>query len=183
MMKWMVRLLPLCTLILVFFLASCSGEENPEYPEYSGIFHNENLGVQLSVGMTKDEVDALLTPTGNEMPEKPEEVCKSWPVVYGESEDRIHVMYNWETDIADQISIEGVDGSETSNWTLDERISLGSTKEDIEKTYGTCSQGSDDSLSYNYDSAGKKTHGENTAVILNFCLDSEGRVFNVLAIQ
>ena len=150
MMKWMVRLLPLCTLILVFFLASCSGEENPEYPEYSGIFHNENLGVQLSVGMTKDEVDALLTPTGNEMPEKPEEVCKSWPVVYGESEDR---------------------------------ISLGSTKEDIEKTYGTCSQGSDDSLSYNYDSAGKKTHGENTAVILNFCLDSEGRVFNVLAIQ
>ena len=126
---------------------------------------------------------ALLTPTGNEMPQKPEEACQAWSASYGEQEDCIQIMYNWKTDIVDQISIEGEDGSETSNWALDERISLGSTKEDIEKTYGTCSQESDDSLSYNYDSAGKKTHGENTAVILNFCLDSEGRVFNVLAIQ
>lgn len=157
--------------------------KNPEYPEYSGVFHNKNLGVRISVGMTKDEVDALLTPTGNEMPQKPEEACQAWSASYGEQEDCIQIMYNWKTNIVDQISIEGEDGSETSNWALDERISLGSTKEDIEKTYGTCSQESDDSLSYNYDSAGKKTHGENTAVILNFCLDSEGRVFNVLAIQ
>ena len=183
MMRWMARLFSVGILILVSFLVSCSGEKNPEYPEYSGVFHNKNLGVRISVGMTKDEVDALLTPTGNEMPPKPEEACQAWSASYGEQEDCIQIMYNWKTDIVDQISIEGEDGSETSNWALDERISLGSTKEDIEKTYGTCSQESDDSLSYNYDSAGKKTHGENTAVILNFCLDSEGRVFNVLAIQ
>lgn len=183
MMRWMARLFSVGILILVSFLVSCSGEKNPEYPEYSGVFHNKNLGVQISVGMTKDEVDALLTPTGNEMPQKPEEACQAWSASYGEQEDCVQIMYNWKTDMVDQISIEGEDGSEISNWALDDRISLGSTKKDIEKTYGACSQGSEDTLSYNYDSNGKKTNGENTSVMLSFWLDREGRVLNVLAIQ
>lgn len=141
-----------------------------------GIVSNKEVGAKISLGMTRDKVEAVLNPEGKESVEKPQEPCVVWSATYGKEEDQITVMYNGDTDVVEHIMVgDDEDKNKGTHWVVDGQISLGSSKAEIEQVYGVSRVREEikeeNFISYNYDTNGEQTDGTNTDVILGFRLD------------
>lgn len=163
-------------LLLCLALAAC-GPQNVQNDSAWGTVRNTESETELSLGMTREEVEKLLVPTSENSAVKPTEECLAWSAAYGDSpQEKISVMYNWKTDTVSQIQMEGVGGTEvTSDWSLADGITKGASKEEILAVYGKEPQmgDTDDFLNYYYD-ANDTLLGEdnkNAAYVVAFTLD------------
>ena len=135
-------------LALCLCLTACAGKRDS-----LGVIINQETGVKLTLGMTREEVEAALSPEENA--ERPEEACQFWTTNYGKGEDGIQVAYDWEADTV---------------------VQLGAAQKEIEKHYGAptfLNQEGNPSLTYNYNVDGVQTDGSDTDMILSFMLDKE----------
>lgn len=160
-------------LALCLCLTACAGKRDS-----LGVISNQETGVKLTLGMTREEVEAALSP--EEKAERPEEACQFWTTNYGKGEDGVQVAYDWEADTVAQLSL---DEGQT-HWILDNVVPLGATQKQIEKQYGTPTfqtEAGNPSLAYNYTMDGVQTDGSNTDMILSFLLNTD-RTLNSLAV-
>lgn len=165
-----VVLVGILMLALCLSLTACAGKRDS-----LGVISNQETGVKLTLGMTREEVEAALSP--EEKAERPEEACQFWTTTYGKLEERIQVAYDWETDTVVQLQL-SLDEEQT-HWILDGVVEMGATQNRIEKYYGTptfLDKEGNPCLTYNYDANGIQTDGTNTDMILKFMLDKEGRL-------
>ena len=160
-------------LALCLCLTACAGKRDS-----LGVISNQETGVKLTLGMTREEVEAALSPEENA--ERPEEACQFWTTNYGKGEDGIQVAYDWEADTVVQLAF----GKDQTHWVLDDVVPLGAAQKEIEKQYGAptfLNQEGNPSLTYNYNVDGVQTDGSDTDMILSFMLDKvENRISRVV---
>lgn len=163
-------------LALCLSLTACEGKRDS-----LGVISNQETGVTLTLGMTREEVEAALDVSPEEKAVRPEEVCQFWTTNYGKGEERVQVAYDWERDSVVQLSLE----ESQTHWVLDNVVSLGTTQKQIEKYYGKptfLNEQGNPSLTYNYNAEGVQTDGTNADMILDFMLDKDGNL-NYIFVQ
>lgn len=118
---------------LFCLLAACGGQGTQAESARWDTFHHEGDNVQFSLGMTQAEVEDKLTPAEGSSPSTDTDT-----VIYGDTpEDRIAVTYY--DGVVNNISLdETLQTEKTSNWSLQGGITVGSSKEDLDKVYGAC---------------------------------------------
>lgn len=174
---------PICMrrIILSFFLlflfcllAACGGQETQEESARWDTVHHEGDNVHLSLGMTQAEVEDKLTPAEGSSPSTDTDT-----VIYGDTpEDRIAVTYY--DGVVNSISLdETLQTEKTSNWSLQGGITVGSSKEDLDKVYGACTMPNeqDQYFVYYYDSNHTlltKDHIDDVDYMVSFILEEDG---------
>lgn len=137
-------------------------------------FTTKGTTVQLSLGMTQAEVEDKLTPAEGSSPSTDTDT-----VIYGDTpEDRIAVTYY--DGVVNNISLdETLQTEKTSNWSLQGGITVGSSKEDLDKVYGACTMSNeqDQYFVYYYDSSHTlltEDHIDDVDYMVSFILEEDG---------
>lgn len=124
--------------------------------------------------MTQAEVEDKLTPAEGSSPSTDTDT-----VIYGDTpEDRIAVTYY--DGVVNNISLdETLQTEKTSNWSLQGGITVGSSKEDLDKVYGACTMSNeqDQYFVYYYDSSHTlltEDHIDDVDYMVSFILEEDG---------
>ena len=159
---------------LFCLLAACGGQGTQAESARWDTFHHEGDNVQLSLGMTQAEVEDKLTPAEGSSPSTDTDT-----VIYGDTpEDRIAVTYY--DGVVNNISLdETLQTEKTSNWSLQGGITVGSSKEDLDKVYGACTMSNeqDQYFVYYYDSSHTlltEDHIDDVDYMVSFILEEDG---------
>ena len=159
---------------LFCLLAACGGQGTQAESARWDTFYHEGDNVQLSLGMTQAEVEDKLTPAEGSSPSTDTDT-----VIYGDTpEDRIAVTYY--DGVVNNISLdETLQTERTSNWSLQGGITVGSSKEDLDKVYGACTMSNeqDQYFVYYYDSSHTlltKDHIDDVDYMVSFILEEDG---------
>lgn len=115
---------------LLFELSSCGIQEEEIVKEDK--FYNQKNNIEISLGMTRQEVDRLLTETSGQS-----HISQtSGSVYYGETSDD-HLMIYYDDNMIRWITVDDVvNTGSTSNWCLKDGITKGSSKEEVMRVYG-----------------------------------------------
>lgn len=123
---------------------------------------------------TQAEVEDKLTPAEGSSPSTDTDT-----VIYGDTpEDRIAVTYY--DGVVNNISLdETLQTEKTSNWSLQGGITVGSSKEDLDKVYGACTMSNeqDQYFVYYYDSSHTlltEDHIDDVDYMVSFILEEDG---------
>ena len=132
---------------LLFELSSCGIQEEEIVKEDK--FYNQKNNIEISLGMTRQEVDRLLTETSGQS-----HISQtSGSVYYGETSDD-HLMIYYDDNMIRWITVDDVENTgSTSNWCLKDGITKGSSKEEVMRVYGksTIENEDDEYFAYYYD--------------------------------
>ena len=132
---------------LLFELSSCGIQEEEIVKEDK--FYNQKNNIEISLGMTRQEVDRLLTETSGQS-----HISQtSGSVYYGETSDD-HLMIYYDDNMIRWITVDDVvNTGSTSNWCLKDGITKGSSKEEVMRVYGkiTIENEDDEYFAYYYD--------------------------------
>lgn len=169
--------LPALTLCFLLFLTACGGPAQTSSDP--GTFYNTETGTELTLGMTREEVEKLLPAWGEPPPEEFLAQALYWPMMYGSTpEDVITVYYDSKTDTVMQIQMDK--GENTGAlWSLDGGVTVGSPLEKILEVYGTAPYQMNlkqTFLSYVYDAEGQLLgeDGGEAAYSVSFVLNETG---------
>ena len=131
-------------------------------------------GTPFTTKGTQAEVEDKLTPAEGSSPSTDTDT-----VIYGDTpEDRIAVTYY--DGVVNNISLdETLQTEKTSNWSLQGGITVGSSKEDLDKVYGACTMSNeqDQYFVYYYDSSHTlltKDHIDDVDYMVSFILEEDG---------
>ena len=195
----MKKLTLLMTLILTLaLLASCGtpaeapggpdDQEQTVQPEFTGPadpdnFYNPTWGVDLCLGMDRDEVERILEETR----EVPALAGDDWKTTYGCSvEDMISIAYSIEADQVVQLTLDATEGSETgASWFGSRDVTIGSSQEDVIAAFGqnpTVDEYDPHFITY-YLNADDEVipDGDDVAWMISFAFDDDNKVIYLCA--
>lgn len=155
----------LLTALLCLSLCACGGKEAT-----AASVTNTESGVTVSLGMTREEVGESLTPRVDAT-----WVEDSWgegSVFYGETPEESLVVLYVDNTVRSIIVDDRVNSAETSQWSLKDGITKGSSLEDIVAAYGENEHANTDNILFSYDQEDGST--------VSFLVDEDGlRVFGL----
>lgn len=152
-------------LLACLCLTSCGGKPSATVKEIpQDAFQNSQTGVQLSLGMTYEQVEALSLdkrpqPELQE-PDEPDVPENSGTQVYGTTPEETITVY-YDRGIVRGLSVDDTLATGgTSHWNMTGGVTMGSSLEDIQACYGSNSGATGEdgkvSLSYGFGNDGQK---------------------------